>query len=62
MDSLNAPYSRFELVRLPDGWSIEVSEIAPAFGREGGGLQALIYNAAGEKVPVRQLLEDGVLE
>ncbi|OPX10073.1 hypothetical protein B1790_12720 [Mycobacterium sp. AT1] len=58
--SLNEPYNDFRLVNLPDGWKIEVSEIAPAFGRDGGALQVLIYDEFGQKVPIRKL--DGVLE
>ena len=38
--NLNAPYSEFRLADdLPDGVRIEVSEVAPAFGQPGGGLQ-----------------------
>ncbi|MET0590301.1 MAG: glycohydrolase toxin TNT-related protein [Naasia sp.] len=38
--NLNAPYSTFRLAdELPDGVRIEVSEIAPAFGQPGGGMQ-----------------------
>ena len=58
--SLNEPYNDFRLTNLPEGWTIEVSEIAPAFGRDGGALQVLIYDEYGQKVPIRKL--DGVLE
>jgi Tuberculosis necrotizing toxin len=61
ISSLNLPYSRFVLNMLPDGWNIEISQIAPAFGRDGGELQVLIYNELGRKQSVAQLLEDGVL-
>lgn len=62
ISSLNSPYGKFMLDRLPDGWTIEVSQIAPAFGRDGGALQALIYDDLGRRQPVKQLIEDGVLE
>jgi hypothetical protein len=61
ISSLNSPYNRFALEALPDGWTIEVSQIAPAFGRDGGALQVLIYNDLGRKVSVELLLENGVL-
>jgi hypothetical protein len=60
--SLDLPYQQFKLTELPEGWTIEISKIAPAFGRDGGGMQVLIYDELGDKVPVRQLTEDGVLE
>ncbi|MFE7845750.1 TNT domain-containing protein [Microbacterium sp. NPDC057407] len=47
---------------LPDNWSIEISEIAPAFGQPGGGLQLLIRDAAGNKLPVSTLDAAGVLK
>jgi len=46
---------------MPDGWSIETGEVAPAFGREGGGEQMFITNEKGYRVSVRDLVEDGIL-
>ena len=39
VDTLGKELHHFELDRLPEGLKIEVSEIAPAFGRPGGGTQ-----------------------
>ncbi|WP_456786600.1 TNT domain-containing protein [Cellulomonas sp. P5_C5] len=45
---------------LPEGMTIEVSEIAPAFGRPGGPIQArFIQN--GKAVTVQKLVDWGVL-
>lgn len=60
--SLDLPYHTYTFSELPDGWSIEVSKIAPAFGRDGGALQVLVFNSKGEKMIIDQLLDIGVLE
>lgn len=62
ISSLELPYNQFELVELPDGYSIEVSQIAPAFGRDGGALQVLVYNEEGIMMTVEQLIRDGLLQ
>jgi hypothetical protein len=46
---------------LPEGWSVEVSEIAPAFGRDGGGMQLVVFNSAGRPVSVENLIKGKVL-
>jgi hypothetical protein len=69
--SLNNSYHQYtfadnavELMQR-DGINIEVSRIAPAFGREGGGLQVLVYGDAGRGesivLSVDQMLERGYL-
>jgi hypothetical protein len=62
--NLSDPYSIYELSggRLPSGVRIEVSEIAPAFGHEGGGLQVRILDGDGRPMSVDQLLDAGVLD
>lgn len=63
LSSLEKPYYQYNLTGvLPEGWSIEVSEIAPAFGRDGGGLQLVVYNRAGREVTVEDLIESKVLD
>jgi hypothetical protein len=62
ISSLDLPYNRFMLEFLPEGWSIEVSLIAPAFGRDGGALQALIFDENHVKVPVTDLEMSEVLK
>ncbi|MDA2890024.1 glycohydrolase toxin TNT-related protein [Mycolicibacterium sp. BiH015] len=60
--SLELPYRTFDFRELPEGWSIEISQVAPAFGRDGGALQVLIYDDTNNPVSVKRLLKDGVLE
>ncbi|OKH73292.1 hypothetical protein EB72_19370 [Mycobacterium sp. SWH-M1] len=60
--SLDLPYNAYSISALPSGWSIEVSQITPAFGRDGGALQVLIYDSAGEKMSVERLIDSDILE
>ncbi|BBZ79954.1 hypothetical protein MANY_52910 [Mycolicibacterium anyangense] len=61
--SLDKPYYQYTLTGLlPDGWSVEVSEIAPAFGRDGGGMQLVFFNSRGVAVSVEDLIKGKVLE
>lgn len=39
---------------LPDGWSIEVGRIAPAYGQDGGGLQVVVRDSEGNFQSVRE--------
>ncbi|MET0854950.1 MAG: glycohydrolase toxin TNT-related protein [Microterricola sp.] len=56
--NLRDNYSVFQIANdLPDGYRIEVSEIAPAFGRDGGGLQVRFLDETGTPVPVSELLK-----
>lgn len=60
--NLNDPYFTFELTgRLPEGVRIEVSEVAPAFGQPGGGLQVRFLDADGP-LSVQRLFADDILE
>lgn len=47
---------------MPAGWSIETGQVAPAFGREGGGEQMFIANQAGRRVSVTTLKDMGILK
>lgn len=47
---------------LPEGWIVEINEVAPYFGRNGGSLQVLVRNERGAGVPVEQLVDIGVIE
>lgn len=62
-NSLRDPYSTFTVDHLPEGWRIEISEIAPGLGQPGGGLQARIMDETGKFWPVEELLtiDDGVI-
>lgn len=54
--NLNGPYSVLELRgELPPGVRIEVSEVAPAFGQPGGGLQVRFIDDAGNALSQRAL-------
>ncbi len=61
--SLEKDYFNYVLNRapLPTGWRIEISEIASAFGREGGGYQVRFFDETRAEVPVRVLLKRGIL-
>nr|VTO95587.1 hypothetical protein BIN_B_01068 [Mycobacterium riyadhense] len=61
VNSLSDPYHRYSLGRLPHGWTIEVSEVAPGLGQQGGSLQVRIFDAEGEARSVEELLDSGVL-
>jgi hypothetical protein len=61
--SLRKPVFNYQLTGyLPDNWTIEISEIARAFGQPGGGLQLLVRDTTGAKVPVSTLDAAGVLK
>lgn len=62
VDSFGQPYHTYSLDELPEGWTIEVSEIEPAVGQPGGALQVRILDDAGVVKTVRELLADGVLQ
>jgi|GEM_PF-6547232 len=62
VESLGKPYYQYEFTGdLPQGWRIEVSETAPAFGRSGGATQVQVVNEAGEAVSIQDLLYKGVI-
>jgi hypothetical protein len=62
-DSLGKPYLRMRLTgELPAGWRIEVAEVAPAFGRDGGGLQIRVLDANDQAMRMYQLEEQGIVK
>jgi Tuberculosis necrotizing toxin len=64
VNSLSDPYSSYVLRDLPDGWQIEVSEVAPGLGQRGGSIQVRIFNSEGKEMTVEELTDPdiGVLE
>ncbi|MCX2712227.1 glycohydrolase toxin TNT-related protein [Mycolicibacterium sp. J2] len=61
--SLNEAYYQYHFTgELPDGWKVEVSEIAPGLGRDGGGIQVLVKNSDGRIMTIEQLMDAEVLE
>jgi len=62
-DSLGKPYLRMRLTgELPEGWRIEVAEVGPAFGRDGGGLQIRVLDANHQAMRMYQLEEQGIVK
>lgn len=59
--SLLQPYESYVITadRLPEDWTVEVSRIAPGFGRGGGGIQLQFFDATGAPVSVERMLPDG---
>jgi hypothetical protein len=60
--SLGQPYVRMRLDELPPNWKIEVSEVAPAFGRDGGGLQIRVLDSEGQAVTMAELRKQGIVK
>lgn len=62
IESLNLKYYSYELSgTMPEGFSVEISEVAPAFGREGGSLQILFHNEKGAPMSINDVYEAGML-
>lgn len=65
--NLGAPYLTMRFTGdLPPNLRIEVSEVAPAFGREGGGLQVRVIDISGDgtvkALSVKELQANGVID
>ncbi len=56
VNSLGDTYQAYTLSKLPEGWTIEVSEVAPGLGQPGGSLQVRIFDAQGEPRIVDELV------
>jgi hypothetical protein len=61
VNSLQGPYHAYTLGNLPDGWTIEVSEVAPGLGQRGGSLQVRIFDARGNARTVEELITGKIL-
>jgi hypothetical protein len=61
VDSLRDPYNAYTLADLPEGWTIEVSEVAPGLGQPGGSIQVRILDDEGQARRVGELRLKGVL-
>jgi hypothetical protein len=46
---------------LPDGWSLELSKVAPAFGRDGGAIQVKFVDDIDREVPLTDLRDLGLI-
>jgi hypothetical protein len=47
--------------RFPKGWHLETATVAPDFGRPGGAKQFSIFDETGMRLPITELLLDGVV-
>jgi hypothetical protein len=61
VDSLHDPYNGYKFGDLPEGWTIEVSEVAPGLGQPGGSIQVRIFDADGKGQSIEKLVLRGVL-
>jgi Tuberculosis necrotizing toxin len=61
VDSLRDPYHAYTFGDLPEGWTIEVSEVAPGVGQPGGSIQVRILDDEGAARRVEELTQKGVL-
>jgi hypothetical protein len=48
--------------RLPQGWQLEIGEVAPAYGRPGGARYVLVLSGSGQKLSVFEALDAGVID
>ena len=55
------PYNAYEFGALPEGWTIEVSEVAPGVGHPGGSIQVRVFDDEGDVRIVDELIRKGVL-
>lgn len=65
VDALNLKYAEYRWAEEwppgAEGWKIEISRIAPAFGRKGGGLQVAVRDKSGAVQRIDKLISMGVL-
>ena len=60
--SLSQPYAAYTMMgTLPEGWTLEISQVASAFARDGGALQLLVIDDLGEAVRIPALKQLGIL-
>lgn len=46
---------------LPEGWGLELSKVAPAFGRDGGAIQVKFIDDISREVPISDLRDLGLI-
>lgn len=62
LPSLRDPYHAYMFGQLPEGWTIEVSEVAPGLGQPGGSIQVRIFDADDKVQEIEKLIKRGVLK
>ncbi|WP_232003669.1 glycohydrolase toxin TNT-related protein [Mycobacterium sp. 1465703.0] len=60
VNSLRDPYHAYTFDHLPDKWTIEVSEVAPGLGQNGGSLQVQVLNSEGMVMTVEELTDPDI--
>ncbi|ORB73549.1 glycohydrolase toxin TNT-related protein [Mycobacterium scrofulaceum] len=60
--NLRDPYHSYAFGELPEDWTIEVSEVGPGVGQQGGSIQVRVFDADGKVQIIDKLIERGVLE
>lgn len=60
VNSLRDPYHAYTFDHLPDEWTIEVSEVAPGLGQNGGSLQVQVLNSEGRVMTVEELTDPDI--
>lgn len=60
VNSLRDPYHAYTFDHLPDKWTIEVSEVAPGLGQNGGSLQVRVLNSEGRVMTVEDLADPDI--
>lgn len=61
VSSLRDTYNAYSFGELPDGWTIEVSEVGPGVGQPGGSIQVRVFDDEGAVRRVADLIRKGVL-
>jgi hypothetical protein len=61
VNSLSDPYNAYNILKLPEGWTIEVSEVQPGLGQPGRSIQVRIIGSGGRPTPIETLIEGGIL-
>lgn len=61
VNSLHEAYRAYVFGDLPQGWKIEVSEVAPGVGQPGGSIQVRIFDDEGLARSIAELTTKGVL-
>lgn len=60
VNSLRDPYHSYTFDHLPDKWTIEVSEVSPGLGQNGGSLQVRVLNSEGRVMTVEELADPDI--
>ncbi len=60
VNSVREPYNAYTFDHLPDGWTIEVSEVAPGLGQPGGSIQVRVLNSEGRVMTVDELADPDI--